>query len=139
MWKFGLPATAMMVLLASGGCAMSNSAHAVPEAAATLQVPVETPTPKVFACARQRLAELGRDEALWDHAVTREDVQHGVLETGDFPEDNISGFRLHLQHDPAKGAVALRLRGAGAYFVDQGVDAGLKEFQAGFSACLASP
>ncbi|HAI47500.1 hypothetical protein D3C87_775560 [compost metagenome] len=117
---------------------MSNSAHAVPEAAATLQVPPQTPTPKVFACARQRLTQLGQDEALWDHKVTREDLQHGVLETGDFPEDNISGFRLHLQHDPAKGSVSLRLRGAGAYFVDQGVEAGLKEFESGFATCLSA-
>ncbi|HYQ25501.1 hypothetical protein [Stenotrophomonas sp.] len=118
---------------------MSESAHAVPESAATLHVAPQTPTQKVFECARQRLAQLGEDDALWDHKVTREDVPHGVLETGDFPEDNISGFRLHLQHDPASGSVALRLRGAGAYFVDQGVEAGLKTFEEGFSRCLAAP
>ncbi|WP_367380548.1 hypothetical protein [Stenotrophomonas cyclobalanopsidis] len=118
---------------------MSEPAHAVPEASATLHIAPQTPTPKVFECARQRLAQLGEDDALWDHKVTREDVPDGVLETGNFPEDNISGFRLHLQHDAAAGKVALRLRGAGAYYVDQGVQAGLKTFEEGFSHCLAAP
>lgn len=117
---------------------MSDSAHAVPEASATLQVPTQASTPDVFVCARQRLSELRQQEALWDHQVTRENVRDGVLETGNFLEDNISGFRLQLQHDPLAGSVALRLRGAGAYFIDQGVDAGLKEFETGFLACLSA-
>lgn len=118
---------------------MSGSAHAVPEAAATLRIAPQIPTPKVFDCARQRLTQLGEDDALWDYKVTREDVPHGVLETGDFPEDNVSGFRLHLQHDAAAGKVALRLRGAGAYHVDQGVESGLKRFEEGFTHCLTAP
>lgn len=118
---------------------MSDSAHAVPEASRTLKIAPQTPTGRVFECARKRLAQLGEEEALWDHKVTREDMQHGVLETGNFPENNVSGFRLHLQHDPASGSVSLRLRGAGAYFVDQGVEAGLKTFEEGFTQCLAPP
>lgn len=117
---------------------MTDSAHAVPEAHARLQLPPGTATARVFDCARRHLAELGRQEELWDHAITRDEPARGLLETGDFPEDNVSGFRVQMRYDEAKGSADVRVRGAGAYFVDQGVDLALKEFGDGLTACAGA-
>lgn len=136
MRVIALLVVATSVVFALGGCRMSESSPTIPEASAQLQLPPSTSTAQVFDCARRRLTQLGEAEALWDHPVTREDAAQGVLETGDFPEINVTGFRLQLRHEEASGRVDLRLRGAGAYFVDQGVDAGLQEFREGFEQCV---
>lgn len=115
---------------------MTEAAHAVPEASGRIQLPPGTTTARVFDCARQRLGELRAQEALWDHQVTHEDAAEGLLETGNFAEDNVSGFRLQLRFDQAQSSALMRMRGAGAYFVDQGVDGALQEFRAGFEACI---
>lgn len=134
-WNWMLPAPLLMLAM---GCSMSEAVGQIPEATAELRVPAGVPTSRIFECARSRLSQLRAEEALWDHAVSAEDVGRGLLETGNFPDDNVSGFRVQLRHDVEAGLVSVRLRGAGAYFVDQGVDDALGEFREGFEPCVSA-
>ncbi|MCD9031501.1 hypothetical protein LDO32_07135 [Luteimonas sp. Y-2-2-4F] len=128
-------AAGLSVLLAAG-CSLSDSGI-VPTAQGTVHVGPGRPVAGIFDCAQRRLAELGAREASWDHEVTLRDEASGRLETGHFDDDNVSGFRLRLQYRPVDGAVDLRLRGAGAYFTDLGVEGALDEFEQGFESCLS--
>lgn len=123
----------LLVLLA--GCTMTTSCADVPEAAATFPAPPTADVAHAFRCTRATLDRLAREDALWDHPVTREDAAAGVLETGHFDDNNVSGYRLQLRYPP-DGDIALHVRAAGAYFVDQGAQHALDAFRAALEPCL---
>lgn len=117
---------------------ITKSVFHVPMAQATTQAAIHTPTERVFDCAQRRLDELRKQDALWDAKVTLRDLSAGILETGDFSEDNVTGFRVRLAYRHTTGTIDLRMKGAGAYFVDLGVDQALAQFNQGFNTCLAN-
>ncbi len=127
-----------LVIPSLGGCSVSEATVHVPTAEATLPVASGIPVSKVFDCAQKELLRLGERDDLWNHEVTLLDAQAGTLETGEFGDDNVTGFRLRLSYLPRTGAVEIALKGAGAYFVDLGVDDALSEFRQGFERCLKS-
>ncbi len=107
-----------------------------PTASGSVPVPTDMQTDAVFSCAEDVVQALNRDNELWDNEVTRRDIASAILETGDFEEENKSGFRLRIRVDPQAGVAEITLKGAGAYFVDLGVDDGLREFVGKMKGCL---
>lgn len=118
------------------GCVMSNRPMKAPAASGSVSVPAGMRIEAVFSCAEEVVQTLNRDNELWDNKVTRRDIASAILETGDFEEDNKSGFRLKMRVDPQAGVAEITLKGAGAYFVDLGVDDGLREFVGKMNGCL---
>jgi hypothetical protein len=125
-----------VLLLLLVGCVMSNRPMKAPAASGSVSVPAGMQTEAVFLCAEEVVQSLNRGNELWDKEVTRRDIASAILETGDFEEDNKSGFRLRMRVDPQAGVAEIMLKGAGAYFVDLGVDDGLREFVGKMNGCL---
>lgn len=135
------------MLLAStvvlGGCSSINALivkaiFRVPTAQTTIQVATHSPVEQVFDCAQKRLDQLRKKEGFWDAEVTLRDLAAGTLETGEFQVDNAIGFRLRLEYQRTMGVINLRMKGAGPYFADIGVDKALATFKQGFDACFTA-
>ena len=92
------------VLLLLVGCVMSNRPMKAPTASGSVSVPAGVQTEAVFSCAEEVVKTLNRDNELWDYEVTRRDLASATLETGDFDEENKSGFRLKMRVNPEAGA-----------------------------------
>lgn len=134
------------MLLAStvvlGGCSSINALivkaiFRVPTAQTTIQVAAGVPVEQVFDCAQDQVHELKKQNGFWDSRITLRDVSAGILESGNFQEDNVIGFRLRLEYQRAASAANLRIKGVGIYFADLGVEKALASFSEGFDACLA--
>lgn len=94
-------------------------------------------TARVFACAEDSARAQAAIDDRWRPAVTRRDLAAGTLETGDYPDHNRVGFRVQVRHRAARGRVDIRMKGAGAYATDLGVEAALQRFGDDLSRCLA--
>lgn len=90
----------------------------------------------VLACAETSVRTLHDKNELWNIRVTRRDSGRGVLETGDFDDDNIGGFRISVQYGPEANAVRIRLKAAGPYFMDLGAEKAYAELDAQMRQCL---
>jgi hypothetical protein len=88
---------------------------------------------------RNRAGRLHRQDDQWVRRVTRKDIGAGVLETGDFQDDNEMGFRISARHNAASGEVVLSIKGAGPYFMDLGVESAAQQFAQGLLQCLEAP
>jgi len=111
----------------------------VPTASGTLDLPAGTSTATVFVCVEESVRALHRAQSLWNDRVTRRDLSAGLIETGDFDDDNVIGFRVRVRSAPGSSEATVQIKGAGAYFTDLGVDKALSDFEAGMRACLPSP
>ncbi len=106
-------------------------------ASAVLHVPANLPNQRLFDCAESSIATLSETSSSWPK-VTREDPAQGILESGDFPETNRSGFRLRLERPPGASQAKLMLKGAGTYFVDLGVDKAMQDLKTALERCVAT-
>ncbi len=120
------------------GCVMSNTPMKAPASAGSLPVPAGIDAEAVFSCVESSVRSLHDKNELWNIRVTLRDAGRGVIETGDFDDDNIGGFRVSVQHNLASNDVRMRIKGAGPYFMDLGVDQAFVEFDARMRQCLSS-
>lgn len=106
---------------------------------ASKRIPVNASTTAetVVSCAERTVTELAGKDDRWDARVTRRDPGTGLLETGNYHDENESGFRVRLQLDANGNAVDIGLKGAGAYNVDLGVDDALDTFTASLEQCVS--
>lgn len=116
---------------------MSNTPMKAPATAGSLPVPAGTGHEAVLSCVETSVRTLHDRNELWNTRVTRRDVGRGVLETGDFDDDNIGGFRVSAQYSPESNAVQIRLKGAGPYFMDLGVETAFADLNAQMRQCLS--
>ncbi|MET7140545.1 hypothetical protein M3S04_01135 [Xanthomonas sp. PPL139] len=123
--------------LVASACSMSAAARKTPMASAALRVPADLPNQRLLDCAESSIATLSETSSSWPK-VTREDAARGILESGDFPEANRSGFRLRLERLPGASQANLALKGAGAYFVDLGVDQAMQDLKTALDRCVAT-
>ena len=131
--------TASLVLLLSlTGCVMSNTPMKAPQTSSAVDVPAGTSTEALFACAESTVQALADADDRWDPRVTRRDVGAGVLETSNYGKENESGFRIRLRFVSGSDRAQVGLKGAGAYFVDLGVEEAMARFKSTVSACLSS-
>lgn len=119
----------------TAGCAVFEFI-AQPFARQSLPVSSSVSTPQVFICVERTIYQLSKQRDTWSTKVTRREEALGILETGDYSDHNIMGFRLRATHTPAQGQLLLELKGGGPYYVDLGVDAGLQSLTAGVQGCL---
>jgi len=115
---------------------MREAAMRAPKTNAVLEVAPSIGTGAVFVCAERQLQMLAKDNNLWIPEVTRRDSAAATLETGHYEDDNVTGFRIRLHHRAAAGKVDVELKGAGAYFIDLGVDTAIADFRRELSRCL---
>jgi hypothetical protein len=126
------------LLFSMTGCVMSNMPAKAPSSSGTLPVPAGVGAETVLSCAESSVQSLRDKNELWNTRVTRRDVANGVLETGNFEEENVGGFRVSAQYKPESNSVQIRLKGAGPYFMDIGVDQAFADLDAQMRQCLSS-
>jgi hypothetical protein len=117
---------------------MSNTPMKAPTAEGSVPAPDGIGAEAVLTCAETSVRKLHDSNELWNIRVTRRDPARGVLETGDFDDDNVGGFRLGVQYALESNAVLMRLKGAGPYFMDIGVDKAFADLDAQMRQCLSS-
>ena len=130
---------AMFLSILLLGYAMKSQFMKAPSASDSIQVPQRVTAEEVISCAENVVRTLARDDDRWDARVTRKDVNAGILETGNFEEENESGFRVRIGFERKTGKIDIALKGAGAYFIDLGVKAAIVEFNSSMRECLVKP
>ncbi len=115
---------------------MREATMRAPKADTVLEVATNLGTEAVFVCAERQPHTLAKDNNLWIADVTRRDTATATLETGHYEDNNVTGFRIRLHHRAAAGEVDVELKGAGAYFIDLGVDTAIADFRRDLSRCL---
>jgi hypothetical protein len=107
-----------------------------PSASRSLDVAQDIGGGRVASCAEQTVASLARKDSRWDARITHRNASHGVVESGNFGEENESGFRVRVQLHARRNKVEIDLKGAGPYFKDMGVEDAIETFQRTFVQCL---
>lgn len=125
------------LLFVAGACSMPASASKTPMVSDVLAVPADVPTHVLFTCAADTIARFSDTSSSWPK-VTRKDVAAGVLESGDFPERNRTGFRMRIERPQGAVQAKITLKGAGAYFADLGVDQAMQGLKSELDTCIAS-
>lgn len=120
------------------GCVMSNTPMKAPQTSSAIEVPSATSTEALFSCAETTVQALADTDDRWDPRVTLRDVEAGVLETSNYGKENESGFRIRLRFVSGSGQAQVGLKGAGAYFIDLGVEEAMTRFKSKMSVCLSS-
>ena len=120
------------------GCSMDKLPMKAPSASDYVDTPVGISADSLVSCAESAVMQLERGDDRWDKRVTLKDAQAGIIETGNFQEENESGFRVRVAFAPEKNRADIALKGAGAYFVDLGADEAMAEFKKAISKCLSN-
>ena len=128
----------LVVLLSLTGCVMSNKPMKAPAAEGSVPIPAGVDTEAVLSCAETSVRTLHDRNELWNIRVTRRDPGRGVLETGDFDDDNIGGFRISMLYAPEANAMRIRVKAAGPYFMDLGAEKAFADLDAQMRQCLSS-
>jgi hypothetical protein len=122
-------AVAVAAALLSTGC--------VPQASGSLDVPAALPNASLFRCTESVLRQLHARDSHWNIRISLRDAPGGRLETGNFPESNIMGYRLRLTRAEGAPRASLHIRAAGPYFTDLGAERALASFKTPLTACVA--
>lgn len=133
----GRVALSFILSFAMAGCAMSDLPMMAPKASDSIEIPSGTSVESIFSCAETTVRDLADADDRWDARVTRRDVAMGILETSNYPEENESGFRIRLDFAQGDDRARLQLKGAGAYFVDMGVEDAMRTLKAKLSTCIS--
>lgn len=124
----------MAAVLASG-CSKSSLTSRAPIASTTIFTPAKLTNAEIFDCAQVTIAELSKTSSSWPKISLRDEAT-GVLESGDYPADDKTGFRMRLQRAEAGAALQIDLKGAGAYYVDLGVEKAINELGTQIQRCI---
>ena len=127
---------ALFLSLLMIGCVMTSQLMKAPSVSDSIPVRQGTTAEVVVSCAESAVRTMAQNDDRWDARITRKEMDAGILETGNFEEENESGFRIRMDFDPRAGKVNVVLKGAGAYFVDLGVEAAIVEFNTAMRECL---
>lgn len=130
---------AMLVVLP--GCSLVDHLLArvlEPRASAVIAVPAATTTAQVFECTQAAIAVMGGMRGWRDPHVTRIDSALGVIETGPYAQPNRVGFRTRTVFVREVRLVFLRVKGAGIYYTDLGVERTTLDLEGRLRACLAA-
>lgn len=124
------------LILATGACSMASTHRKMPLASDALNVPTALPNKRLFDCAQSSILELSRTSSSWPEVTLRND-SHGILESGDFGQDDKTGFRMRIERPSGTGLATIALKGAGAYYFDLGVDQAMKDLKATMQHCIS--
>ena len=114
---------------------MTQPASKVPMASALMPTPANLSNARIFDCAESAIGELSQTSSSWPR-VTLRNEGNGVLESGNYPADDKTGFRMRLERVNAGSGVQVHLKGAGAYYVDLGVQKAIDELTSKVDGCI---
>ena len=127
-------AAALPTFMLSGCFALEAALE--PRASALMQVPAQVTMANVFDCVQSSIPTGQRG---WlDTSVSRIDRTHGVIETGNYSRSNLIGLRTRTVFVPEARLLFLRLKGAGIYYTDLGVDQAALDLRRRVGDCLAA-
>jgi hypothetical protein len=126
-----------LVLVASfvGGCSAPPLASNTPIASTRLSTPTNLPNAIIFDCAESAISTFSQTSSSWPRVSLR-DEHSGALESGDYPADDKTGFRMRLQRAEAGAALQIDLKGAGAYYADLGVQKAIEQLGTEIERCI---
>lgn len=135
-----LPLAALLLPLAPAltSCAVFEALGGMPYAEKTVPLPPAVSGTTALDCVASSVQSLRERNGFW-MAVSRRDDGQGVLETGQYPASNLSGFRLRARVDEPRRQLRLQLKAGGPYYVDLGAKPGVTALAAAVDTCLASP
>lgn len=114
---------------------MNGAPGPAPRQTDSIVLPAGLDNERLFDCAESSIASFARESSSWP-GVSRRDAAAGILESGEFEAQNRSGFRIRLERT-GPTAATIDMKGAGAYFVDLGVDQAMTDFKTSLANCLA--
>lgn len=108
-----------------------------PRASGSLPVPGSVSNAQIVSCARLTLADLGANNGLWRRDITLEDVDKGLLQSGNYPDENVMGYRLSLAVRRSDSVVIeMKVKASGPSQGDIGADAAVVQFKQALASCL---
>lgn len=128
----------LLTVIGLSGCSIIMF-FAQPYESNNLKVSDTTNTKMVFKCVESIIHNLDQSQKNWSTEVTLQDEQSGIIETGNFPEVNVVGFRLRVHHIKNINKIKIELKASGIYFTDLGVSDGMKALKNNLSECLIIP
>lgn len=118
------------------GCGMFESVGVLPRKFDEISIQANTTTPIVLACTEKTIGKLAQQEKNWIPEVTKKDLSMGILETGNFEQTNVVGFRVKAEYNSERGLLKLDLKGSGLYHTDLGVADGMESLKRGIQDCV---
>lgn len=128
-----LPLTPVMT-----GCAVYEALGGMPYAEKTLTLPQAVSVTTALDCVAASVRSLRDGRGTWWMAVSRRDDAQGLLETGNYPESNLAGFRVRARVDEPRRRMRLQLKAGGPYYIDLGAQPGVAGLAAAVDTCLAA-
>jgi len=107
-----------------------------PTASSSFEIAPNSPTKTLFSCAETAISALEKQNPHWQATTTSQDLQHGLFETNNFKEINITGIRTQIKYDEPTGIGSIKIKASGAYFVDLGADQALAELNSSIIQCM---
>lgn len=115
-----------------------NVIPTAPESSLDIALPNGATNEQVFQCAEKTINQLGEGGTLWKRNITLRDVEGGMLETGDFPNDNVMGYRFRLKiNHSTPPSLSATVKASGPSQGDIGAEDAMSRFSAALKTCLA--
>ncbi|MDR7332233.1 hypothetical protein [Roseateles asaccharophilus] len=119
------------------GCAVFEALGGMPYAEKTVRLPQAVSAATALDCVASSVQSLREGRGTW-MAVSRRDDAQGLLETGNYPESNLAGFRVRARVDEPRRQMRLQLKAGGPYYIDLGAKPGVAELAMAVDTCLAA-
>lgn len=128
--------TALAFCLLLSSCAVFEGFGLMPSRSAEVSVSRGQTASNVFTCVERTIIGLSKTRSTWATSVTRKDEKSGIFETGNYGESNVIGFRVRAIYSTGDQKIRLKLKGAGPYYSDIGVDEGIEKLASGIKQCV---
>ena len=126
----------LLTLVALTSCGLYESMGGIPHAERKLAVPAGTQSQLIFNCAEESIRSIP-EPSNWNKEVTKRDLEAGVMDVGGFDEKNVIGFRARVTVNDKRTSIAMKIKGAGPYYTDLGVDGAADKLLSAMKKCLA--
>jgi hypothetical protein len=131
-----LAVAAVAAVGALGGCALGHPGMTVPSTQQTVATSEGLGVENALTCVEVTVASLRTQDDRWIATITARQPHHGLIETGNFPDDNQVGFRVRGVFHPDRHHLVLTLKGSGVYHTDLGVEAAGEQLARELAPCL---
>ncbi|WP_095094044.1 hypothetical protein [Pseudomonas sp. Irchel 3A5] len=130
--------TVIGLFLSLGGCNLFLITGNTPTASDHMVIPSDMSNQRFFDCAELSISKLSETNSSWQE-VTLKNVTNGVLESGNFDDKIITGFRTRIERAQGSSEAQIVIKGGGPYFIDLGVARAIKDFRTLLASCVSSP
>ena len=126
----------LLALVAPTGCGLYESMGGVPHAERKLAIPEGTQSQLIFNCVEESIRSIP-EPSNWNKEITTRDLKSGVMDIGGFKEKNVIGFRARVMVNDERTSITMKIKGAGPYYTDLGVDDAADKLLEAMKKCLA--